>query len=306
MAGLRLRPISHFAGRGNFYVLVRWRQSSADRQNALIDLGPGPDLLIPIGQPEWLDAARLTEDTQQPMNLLRFDSEPHWVETAAALWRDRLQNNPRLRMCLPSGHTPNPVYAAMGRAVAEGKVSFREAQVFALDDFGGLAADDPGRCRNMLQRYLLDHVDLPKERFHFIDTEAHDLEAVCRHYDQLIEEGGGFDLTLLGIGLNGHLGLNEPGSEPAGTTRRVQLHESTIKASAGYLTHGALPTWGVGVGLKHLLGSKEVWLLASGQRKADIIGRTVKGEITNQVPASLLRTHPNSLLFVEAGAGASL
>jgi len=209
-------------------------------------------------------------------------------------------------MCLPSGHTPNPIYAAMGRSVARGEVSFREAQVIALDDFGGLAPDDPGRCRNMVQRHLLDHVDLPKERFHFIDTEARDLDAVCRGYDRLIEEGGGFDLTLLGIGLNGHLGLNEPGSAPDSTTRRVQMHESTVKASAGYLTHGDLPTWGVGVGLKHLLGSKEVWLLASGQKKAEIIARTVKGEVTNQVPASLLRKHPNCSLFADAGAGALL
>ena len=240
------------------------------------------------------------------MNILRFDSEEHWIETAAALWRDRLRSNPRLRMCLPSGHTPNPIYAAMGRSVARGEVSFRQARVIALDDFGGLAAEDPGRCRNMLRRYLLDHTDLPKERFHFIDTEASDLDSVCRSYDRLIEEGRGFDLTLLGIGLNGHLGLNEPGSAPDSTTRRVQMHESTVKASAGYLTHGDLPTWGVGVGLKHLLGSKEVWLLASGQKKAEIIARTVQGEVTNQVPASLLRKHSNCFLFVDAGAGGLL
>lgn len=240
------------------------------------------------------------------MNILRFDSEAHWIGNAAALWRDRLRANPRLRMCLPSGHTPNPIYAAMGRSVARGEVTFREAEIIALDDFGGLAPDDPGRCRNMLRHYLLDCIDLPKERFHFIDTEAQDLDAVCRGYDRLIEEGGGFDLTLLGIGLNGHLGLNEPGSAPDGTTRRVQLHESTIKASAGYLRHGGLPTWGVGVGLKHLLGSKEVWLLASGRKKADIIARTVQGEITNQLPASLLRKHLNSSLIVDSEAAASL
>jgi glucosamine-6-phosphate isomerase len=240
------------------------------------------------------------------MNIFRFDSEEHWIATAAALWCGRLRANPRLRMCLPSGHTPNPIYAAMGRSVARGEVSFRQAQIIALDDFGGLTPDDPGRCRHMLQRYLLNHIDLPKERFHFIDTEAGDLEPVCRGYDRLIEEGGGFDFTLLGIGLNGHLGLNEPGSPPDSTTRRVQMHESTIKASAGYLTHGELPTWGVGVGLKHLLGSKEVWLLANGQKKAEIIARTVKGEIGVNLPASLLRKHPNSSLFVDAGAGALL
>ncbi len=237
------------------------------------------------------------------MNLLRFDSEAAWADAVASLWRDRLRLQPRLRLCLPSGHTPNPVFAAMGRAVLAGHVSFRDAEIFALDDYGGLAPGDAGKCRNMLQRYLLDHIDLPPAKFHFLDTDARDLDRVCRDYDALIERAGGFDLTLLGIGLNGHLGLNEPGSAPDGVTRRVDMHESTIKASAGYLTHANLPTWGVGVGLKHLLGSREVWLLANGAKKAEIIHRTVTGEITPDVPASLLRRHPNSWLFVDADAG---
>jgi glucosamine-6-phosphate deaminase len=237
------------------------------------------------------------------MHLLHFDSEEAWLQNVAALWRDRLRINPRLVMCLPSGNTPNPIYAEMGRSVAAGLVSFREAEIFALDDFGGLALDDPGRCRNMLQRFLLDHVDLPPERFHFIDTEAADLDRVCREYNALIESRGGFGLTLLGIGLNGHLGLNEPGSSPQSTTRRVDLHPSTIRASAGYLTHAKLPTWGVGVGLAHLLGSREVWLLANGGKKAEIIQRMVKGEITPDLPASLLRSHSDALLCVDGAAG---
>jgi glucosamine-6-phosphate isomerase len=238
------------------------------------------------------------------MNLLRFDSEEGWVNGAASLWRDRLRVNPRLRMCLPSGHTPNRIYEVMGRSVAKGQVSFREAEIFALDDFGGLARDDEGRCANMLRRYLLAHIDLPKERFHFIDTEARDLEKVCRDYDAAI--GAGFDLSLLGIGLNGHLGLNEPGSPPESTTHYVEMHPSTVKASAAYLKHSNLPAWGIGVGLKHLLGSKEVWLLANGAKKASIIQRMLKGDISPEVPASLLRQHRNSFLIVDAEAGALL
>ncbi len=238
------------------------------------------------------------------MNLLRFDSEGAWVAGVASLWRDRLQTNPRLRMCLPSGNTPIRIYAAMAESVKHGLVSFRDAEIFALDDYGGLAPDDEGKCVNMLRRHLVDHIDLPKGRFHFIDTDAADLESVCREYDRLI--GDSFDLTLLGIGLNGHLGLNEPGSSPDSATRRVEMHASTIGASANYLKHANLPTWGVGVGLKPLLGSKEVWLLANGAKKAEIIRRAVKGEITTEIPASLLRKHPNSCLFVDAEAGALL
>jgi glucosamine-6-phosphate isomerase len=237
------------------------------------------------------------------MNLLHFDSEQSWIRNVTALWCDRLRRNPRLVMCLPSGNTPNAIYAGMGRSVANGLASFRDAEIFALDDYGGLAAEDPGRCRNMLQRHLLDHIDLPPGRFHFIDTEARDLDRVCGDYTALIESRGGFDLTLLGIGLNGHLGLNEPGSAPESVTRRVEMHESTVKASAGYLTHANLPTWGVGVGLKHLLASREVWLLANGAKKAEIIRRTVRDGVGTEVPASLVRRHANSSLLVDDGAG---
>ena len=240
------------------------------------------------------------------MHLLKFDSERIWAETIAALWRDRLRGNPRLKMCLPSGHTPNAIFALMGDSVKRGEVSFQEAEIFALDDYGGLAPNDPGRCRNMLQRFLLDRIDLPRDRFHWIDTELPDLGQLCRDYTAAIDLAGGFDLTLLGIGLNGHLGLNEPGSPLDSTTRRVEMAESTVTASAGYLTHSNLPTWGVGVGLRHLLTSREVWLLANGARKAEIIRRMMDEKISNELPASLLRDHPNAFLMVDAAAGARL
>jgi glucosamine-6-phosphate deaminase len=236
------------------------------------------------------------------MHVLRFDSETAWIDAVVSLWRDRLRSNPRLRMCLPSGHTPLKIFSAMGKSVAAGAVSFRDAEIFSLDEYGGLPADDPGRCANMLSDYLLKDIDLPKNHFHAIDTTAADLDRVCREYDQAV--GDGFDLTFLGLGMNGHLGLNEPGSAPDSTTRRVSLHESTIQGTAKYLAHGNLPTWGIGVGMKQLLGSREIWLLANGRAKAEIIQRTLRGPVDVSVPASLLRKHPNAWLIVDSEAAA--
>jgi glucosamine-6-phosphate isomerase len=208
-------------------------------------------------------------------------------------------------MCLPAGHTPTLVYAAMARAVAARHVSFRHADVFLLDEYGALAADDPGRCDNMLRRGLLDHVDLPAAQFYSLDTHTTDMDRVCRDYDAELARGG-LDLTLLGIGLNGHLGMNEPGSDPTSTTRRVELHESTIAASTRYLAHSNAPTWGITVGLERLLGSKEVWLLAAGANKAEIVRRALKGAIGTDVPATLLRNHPNCVVWLDAAAAALL
>lgn len=236
------------------------------------------------------------------MHVLRFDSELTWIDAVVSLWRDRLRINPHLRMCLPSGHTPLKIFTSIGKSVAAGQVSFRQAEIFSLDEYGGLPADDSGRCANMLAHYLLQNIDLPKNHFHAIDTTAADLDRVCCEYDKAV--GAGFDLTFLGLGLNGHLGLNEPGSTPDSTTRRVSLHESTIQGTAKYLTHNKLPTWGIGVGMKQLLGSKEIWLLANGRSKAEIIRRTLTGPIDASVPASLLRMHPNTWVIVDQEAAA--
>jgi glucosamine-6-phosphate deaminase len=238
------------------------------------------------------------------MNLLRFDSESAWLHAVCSLWRDRLRTKPDLKMCLPAGTTPIGIYAEMSRSVRAGLVSFARAAVFVLDEFGGLAPDDPGRTRDTLQRQLIDSIDLPASAFHVLDPDTSDVARHCGDYDAAI--GDGFDLTLLGLGLNGHLGMNEPGSPDDSPTGRVELHDTTIQSSAKYLSHRDLPQWGLTVGLKGILGSKEVWLLASGRRKAEIVEQTVEGEIGPHNPASLLRRHPNCSLFVDADADALL
>jgi glucosamine-6-phosphate isomerase len=236
------------------------------------------------------------------MNLLRFDSESAWIGAVCSMWRDRLRTTPALTMCLPSGTTPAGIYADMSRGGRTGLVSFARATVFALDEFGGLPADDPGRTRHTLQRQLIGGVGLPSSAFHFLEPDCPDANQHCLDYDKTI--GDGFDLVLLGIGLNGHLGMNEPGSPIDSPTRRVELHGTTVASSARYFAHQNLPRWGLTVGLKAIMAAKEVWLLANGPAKAEIIQRTVRGDIGAANPASLLRRHPNCSLFVDAEAGA--
>ena len=237
------------------------------------------------------------------MNVLRFDSETQWTQAIASLWRDRLRVTPDLRMCLPSGITPVDVYTEMSRTARAGLVSFTRSSIFALDEFGGLAADDPGRTSHTLRRQLIDAIDLPRSAFHVLDPDDADVASHCADYDLAI--GDGFDLVLLGIGLNGHLGMNEPGSPIDSPTRRVELHDSTVQSSARYFAHQNLPRWGVTVVLKALLGAKEVWLLAKGAAKAQIVRETLRGEIARSNPASLLRRHPNAWLFLDVAAAPS-
>ena len=155
----------------------------------------------------------------------------------------------------------------LSRSARAGLVSFERARVFALDEFGELAADDPGRTRHTLQHQLLDASGLPPSAFRFLDPDVTD--------------------------------TRQP-------PRRVDLHDTTVQSSARYFAHQNLPRWGLTVGLKALLASKEVWLLANGPAKAGIIRTTVRGEIDPSNPASLLRTHPNCSLFVDLDAGGRL
>lgn len=238
------------------------------------------------------------------MNVLRFDSDSAWTHAISSLWRDRLRARPDLRICLPSGTTPVDVYAEMSRSARDGLVSFTRATIFALDEFGGLAADDPGLTSHTLRRQLIEAIDLPPSAFHVLDPDNSDLVAHCTGYDARI--GDGFDLVLLGIGLNGHLGMNEPGSSIDSPTRRVELHDSTVESSARYFAHANLPRWGLTVGLKALLGAKEVWVLAKGPAKAPIVRETLRGEIGPSNPASLLRRHSNAWVFLDDAAAAGL
>jgi glucosamine-6-phosphate deaminase len=238
------------------------------------------------------------------MQLAQFDSVAAWAGAVAKLWCDRLRQQPNLRLCLASGNTPIPVYAAMVEAVKRREVSFRDAEIFALDEYGGLTEDDPGRCVNMLRRHLGAGVDLPPERFHWLDTAADDIERVCRDYDARI--GAGFDLAILGIGRNGHLGLNEPGEPLDLTTHRVAMHAASTEASRAYVQGNRLPTWGITVGFSQLFAAREVWMLASGPAKAGIVRSIACGEPDSTVPAVEMRRHPNGTLFVDAAAGALL
>ena len=237
------------------------------------------------------------------LRILRAGTGEQWATYIAETLIARLQVTPSLRVCLPTGLTPVPVYERIAGAVAAGRASFARAEVFLLDEFGGVAPDDTGRCDQMLRRDLLDRIDLPPERFHRFALDG-DVDAECGAYEQAI--GSGCDLTLLGIGRNGHVGMNEPGSGPESLTRRVELAPETTAASARYFSHDRLPTWGATMGIATIMRSREVWLLATGTGKAPIVRRVVRDAISPLVPATLLRSHPAAMLIADADASALL
>lgn len=217
-----------------------------------------------------------------------------WGSTVATRLAARTAQ-PGLRLCLPTGNTPRPVYAAL----ASHPAVLARTEVFLLDEFV-LPPGHPARCDSMLQRDLLDLLDVAPRALHCLDVAAVDREAETARYDALVHEGG-LDLTLLGLGMNGHLGLNEPGSTADAPTRFVPLSEATMRSAAAY-GGDARPQWGATLGLATILASREIWLLVTGTHKAEILQRVLTGPIGPDVPATYLREHPNTVVLADAAA----
>ena len=207
-----------------------------------------------------------------------------------------MATRPNARLCLPTGSTPRPVYRRAAKAI-----DFSSAEVFLLDEFG-LLPGDAARCDEMIRRDFLDLLQVPPAAFDTLDPQAGDLAVECRRFDKSVASGG-LDLTMLGLGHNGHLGLNEPGSTPDSATRIVHLEQSTVVAADRY-GPSSPPVWGLTLGMKAILESAEIWLLVTGPEKQEILNRVLEGPIGPDVPASFLRTHPRAVVLADESAAA--
>jgi glucosamine-6-phosphate deaminase len=156
----------------------------------------------------------------------------------------------------------------------------------------------------MLKRDLLGSLTKPPGAFHQLDVNAADPETECARFDALVGDGG-LRLTLVGLGGNGHLGLNEPGSAADSPTRPVRLTPATTRAAARY-DADARPVGGLTLGMQRILGSDEIWALVTGSHKAAVLGEMMNGPITPNLPASFLRNHHNTIVFADSSAAAGL
>lgn len=221
-----------------------------------------------------------------------------WADAVAARWIDRLAQLQTSRMCLATGSTPLPIY----QRVARSPQAFSAASVLLLDEFGDLPPGEPASCDRVLRRHLVEPARPADYRPIRVDqTSVADLAAECTAVDSWIDAGPGglLDLAVLGLGLNGHVGMNEPGAPVDGRTARVDLAPTTRDGAQRYFEGRADPTWGVTVGLADLLGAREVWVLATGRAKAAVVERALEGPVTPDLPASLLQHHPNCTWWLD-------
>lgn len=223
----------------------------------------------------------------------------------AKLVKECLEEKPDSLLCFPAGSTAVRTFERLREMQAAGEVDFSEARFVALDEWLGLAPElEPEDCTHFMMKNLYGPLGVRPERLALFNVHAEDLTAECARIDRFILENGGIDLMLLGLGMNGHLGLNEPGSPFDEYTRVVELSETTKTVGQKYFSRPAVLTRGITVGIRHMFETKRVVLQVSGEHKQEIIDRLYRGGVTEAVPASVFRLLPGGLVVLdEAAAG---
>lgn len=241
------------------------------------------------------------------MKLIKTSTYEALSQMAAARIISKIHANPRLNLGLATGSTPTGVYKRLIQDHEVNKTSYKQVNSFNLDEYIGISKKDPNSYHYFMCENLFDHIDIPIDQTHIPDGTAENLDEECRRYEQFIQEHGGIDLQILGIGQNGHIGFNEPGTSFSSRTHIINLAESTRKANSRFFESlEDVPTQAITMGIASIMESKEIFLLVSGAAKAEALARLVNGEVSESFPASVLKNHPNVTIFADKEASALL
>ncbi|HLS26592.1 MAG TPA: glucosamine-6-phosphate deaminase [Beutenbergiaceae bacterium] len=235
--------------------------------------------------------------------------EPHeGANLAADAIVALLDAKPDAVLGLATGSSPLGVYRALTERYRAGEVSFAKASAFLLDEYVGLEADHPQRYRNVIHRDLVGHVDLDSARVHTLDGLATDIPGECARFEQAIVDAGGVDLQLLGIGTDGHIAFNEPGSSLASRTRIKTLTAQTRRDNARFFAddESQVPTHCLTQGLATIMAARHIILLAQGRAKSEAIHQLVEGPVSAMWPATALQHHPHATVLVDEEAAGRL
>ncbi len=241
------------------------------------------------------------------MEVVVLDTETERAALVADAIVSLVHRRPRAVLGLATGSSPSPVYAELVRRYQGDEVTFAEASAFTLDEYLGLAPDHPEGYRHVIEREFASLVDLPASHLHTPDGQTHDVPAACAAYEQRIADAGGVDLQLLGIGSDGHLAFNEPGSSLGSRTRVKTLTPRTREDNARFFDSvDAVPHHVLTQGLGTILEARHLVMLATGAGKAEAVREAVEGPLTAMCPASALQLHPHATVVLDPAAASRL
>ena len=238
------------------------------------------------------------------MQLKIFSDYQALSDYAAEAMLAQVGRNPDSLIGLVSGDSPRLAYDLfVEMALAKGVDTSRLCFV-GFDEWVGIPPENEGSCHRFLHRHVFDPLHLPKANYHVFDALATDLDGECQAMNAFIAQRGGLDLLLVGVGMNGHIGFNEPGVDFGDYAHVQLLEEITLSVGQKYFREATELKYGITLGLRHLTEAAHVLMLANGQKKAAIMQQALEGAIGGELPASIIRTHANSeVLLDEAAAG---
>lgn len=225
---------------------------------------------------------------------------------AAELAAESIRENPEALVSFPGGDTPLGMVHAFADLVNAGKVDISRARYVSLDEWVGLSDADEGSCGLFNRTQLLGRLQKPFADVHIINGAATDIEAERAALDEYIASYGPLTVSVLGIGMNGHLGFNEDGVDFNRNAHIIPLSDTTKRVMSKYFGDKFHPEYGISQGIRQIMAAEKVILIANGAHKAQIIKRAVQGEVSPRVPASVLQNHPNCYVVVDEAAAAAL
>lgn len=235
-------------------------------------------------------------------------SVAEWNQIAARVVREVIEAKPDAVLGLATGNTPIGMYQELVKMYKAGELDFSQVRTFNLDEYLDIDPAHPASFISFMKEHLFDHVNLDPSRIHIPKANPEDAEAEAAAYRELLRAHGPCDLQVLGIGTNGHIGFNEPGTSFDSVTSVVDLHEATRKANAPAFggDPDKVPARAITVGIGEIMTAKKILLLANGAGKADIMKAALEGEVAEQVPASVLQRHNDVIVVCDEAAASRL
>lgn len=240
------------------------------------------------------------------MKVLSFKNYQLLSDFAANEIAVSIKNNPSLVLCLASGDTPKLTVELLVQKLTDEKIDHSSITFIGLDEWVNLPPTNTGSCHYFFKNKLIDPLQLKPSQYFLFNALATDLQNECLKMDQFIKERNGIDIMLVGIGMNGHIGFNEPGSSFDNLSHVINLDEITKSVGKKYFTEQVQLTKGITLGFRHLLNTKKVFLMANGLKKAEVIKKTVEGPVVEDFPASIMQNHGNGFVIIDEEAASLL
>lgn len=227
-------------------------------------------------------------------------------ESTANLVTGLVQDKPDALICIAAGHTPSLTCQLIASMAKEKNIDFSRVRFAGLDEWVGVSPQNSGSCRYFLQTYLFDHLNFTPSHIRTFDAFARDPVKECREMDSFIERSGGLDLIVVGLGMNGHIGFNEPGASFAGYSQLIELDDITRSVGKKYFAGEITLSSGLTLGLQYLKEAKKAVLIANGTGKAPIVKKALQEPVTEQVSASIFQTLQQGLVILDREAASLL